>query len=110
MDKIFKYLIYCNTLKNSFISNLAFNKIKRPKFICYSCYESLGGYIYHRPGKGRKATTCITEKLHNNDITEGLEYLGNWLINIVQIHDNEIKKNILKETFRILLPFRSPLN
>ena len=30
--------------------------------------------------------------------------------NIVQIHDNEIKKNILKETFRILLPFRSPLN
>ncbi|RHZ76523.1 hypothetical protein Glove_196g120 [Diversispora epigaea] len=88
----------------------AFNDIKKPICICCSCYENLGGHIYHCPGRGKKATTCITENLHDNNITKGLKFLGNWLINIAQTDNNEIKKNILIETFKTLHPFVSPLN
>ncbi|RHZ84573.1 hypothetical protein Glove_79g142 [Diversispora epigaea] len=73
--------------------------------ICCMCYENLGGHIYHRPGRGKSATTCITEKLHVNDTTKGLKYLGKWLINIAQIDDDNIKKKILTKTFETLLPF-----
>ncbi|PKK66461.1 hypothetical protein RhiirC2_784761 [Rhizophagus irregularis] len=64
------------------ICKWAFDDIKQQQCIRCLCYENLGGHIHHRPGKGKKATTCITKELHANDITKGLEYLGNWLINI----------------------------
>ncbi|RHZ58201.1 hypothetical protein Glove_375g82 [Diversispora epigaea] len=32
----------------------AFDNIKKSLYICYSCYENLGGYIYHRPGRGKR--------------------------------------------------------
>ncbi|GBC03970.1 hypothetical protein RclHR1_05420014 [Rhizophagus clarus] len=47
----------------------AFDDIKQQQCICCSCYENLGGHIHHRPGKGKE--------LHADDITKGLEYLGN---------------------------------
>jgi len=69
----------------------------------------LGGHIYHRSGtRGKSATTCITEKLHDGDIIKGLEFIGNLLIKIAQIENNdEIKKNILIKTFEILFPLIS---
>jgi hypothetical protein len=71
----------------------------------------LGGHIYHRPGRGKSAKTCANEKLHANDTKKGLEYLGNWLINIAQTGSDEFKKNLLIETSRALLPFTSvPFN
>jgi len=86
----------------------AFNNIKKPQCICCLCYENLGGHIYHRPGKGKKATTCITEKLHADDVTKGLEFLGNLLIKIAQTEDNEAKKEyILTRTLEILIPLTS---
>jgi len=53
----------------------------------------------------KKAITCITEKLHADDTTKGLEYLDNWLIGIAQTENNEIKKDILIKTFETLLTF-----
>ena len=51
---------------------------------------------------------CITEKLHDSDITEGLKFIGNLLIKIAQTENNdEIKKNILIKTFEILFPLIS---
>lgn len=101
----------CNALRTcSPLCNQAFDKIDKPLCICCSCYENLGGYIYHHPGQGIKATTCITKKLHDDDVTKGLKFLGNWLINIAQTEKDEMKKKILKETFETLLPFTSPLN
>src|SRR5437763_11732581 len=88
----------------------AFDENKTPLCICCSCYEDLGGHIYHRPGRGKKGITCVNENLHNNDTTKGLEFFGNWLINIAQIDDNEVKKNILIKIFKILLPFTTPFN
>ncbi|RHZ88406.1 hypothetical protein Glove_23g147 [Diversispora epigaea] len=87
-----------------------FDDIKKPLCICYSCYENLGGHIYHRPGRGKSAITCITENLHDDDTNKGLEFFENWLINIAQTDNDEIKKNILVETFKTFLPFASPLN
>ena len=46
--------------------------------------------------------TCTT--LHADDTAKGLEYLGNWLINIAQTGNND-KKNILAKTFEALLSF-----
>ncbi|RHZ66091.1 hypothetical protein Glove_309g4 [Diversispora epigaea] len=83
----------------------AFDNINQQRNICCMCYENLGGHIYHRPGREKSATTCITEKLHVNDTTKGLKYLGKWLINIAQIDDDNIKKKILTKTFETLLPF-----
>ncbi|RGB28322.1 hypothetical protein C1646_767971 [Rhizophagus diaphanus] len=86
----------------------AFENIKNPKCICCLCYENLGGHIHHRSGiRGKSAVTCITEKLHEDDITKGLEFMGNLLIKIAQTGNNEIKKNILIKTFEILLPLTS---
>ncbi|GBB84851.1 hypothetical protein RclHR1_11420006 [Rhizophagus clarus] len=79
---------------------LEIEQTKYPK-----CRVLGSGHIHHRPGKGKKATTCITEELHANDITKGLEYLGNWLINIAQTTDNETKKRILTNTFETLFTF-----
>ena len=82
-----------------------FNDFTKPQSICCSCYENLGGHIYRRPGRGKIATTCITEKLHVDDIKKGIEFLGNWLINIARIEHEEIKKYILIRIFEALLPF-----
>lgn len=66
----------------------------------------MGGHIYHRSGiRGKKASTCISENLHADDITKGLEFIGNLLINIARTGDNEIKKNILIKVFETLLLF-----
>ena len=91
------------------LCNQAFDNIKRPQCICCLCYENLGGHIHHRSGtRGKSATTCITEKLHDSDITEGLKFIGNLLIKIAQTENNdEIKKNILIKTFEILFPLIS---
>ncbi|RHZ86017.1 hypothetical protein Glove_57g83 [Diversispora epigaea] len=64
----------------------------------------LCGHIYHHPGRRKSATTCTTEKLHIDDTTKELKHLGNWLINIAQIENNDVKKNILTKTFETLLP------
>jgi len=61
----------------------------RQKCLCCWCYESLGGHIHHHPGRGKKGATCTT--LHTDDTEKGLEYLGNWLINIAQTENNEKK-------------------
>ncbi|GES79528.1 hypothetical protein GLOIN_2v1480545 [Rhizophagus clarus] len=84
--------------------------ITKPRCICCSCYEDLGGHIHHRPGRGKKATTCITENSHEKDITKGLEFLGDWLINIAQTGHDEIKKDLLIEAFKTFLPFVNKLS
>ncbi len=62
----------------------------------------MDGHIHHRPERGKSGTTCTT--LHTDDTEKGLEYLGNWLINIAWTEDND-KENILTKTFKALLPF-----
>jgi len=62
----------------------------------------LGGHIHHHPGRGKSETTYTT--LHTDDTEKGLEYLGNWLINIARTGDND-KENILTKTFKALLSF-----
>ncbi|UZO05966.1 uncharacterized protein OCT59_026303 [Rhizophagus irregularis] len=48
--------------------------------------------------------TCTT--LHADDTAKGLEYLGNWLINIAQTgNDKEKNQKILTKAFEALLPF-----
>ncbi len=85
----------------------AFNNIKNPKSICCSCYEKLGGHIYRRPGRGKQGTTCITEQLHSNDTSKGLEFLGNWLIDFSQTENEKDKEQILIALVNILTPFAS---
>ncbi|GES96281.1 hypothetical protein GLOIN_2v1482460 [Rhizophagus clarus] len=86
----------------------AFEDIKRPRCVCCLCYENLGGHIHHHSGiRGKSAMTCITEKLHVDDITKSLKFIGNLLIKIAQTGNNEIKKNILIKTFEVLLPLAS---
>jgi hypothetical protein len=93
------------------LCNPAFGNVKRPHCICCLCYENLGGHIYHRSGiRGKRAPTCISENLHAEDITKGLEFIGKLLINIAQTGNNEIKKNILIkiiETLLLFLPLKS---
>ncbi|PKY35027.1 hypothetical protein RhiirB3_455333, partial [Rhizophagus irregularis] len=79
------------------LCNRTYENIKRSQSICCICYENLGGHVHHHSGvRGKSATTCITEKLHEGDITKGLEFIGNLLIKIAQMGNNEIKKNILE--------------
>jgi hypothetical protein len=84
--------------------------ITRPQCICCLCYEEMGGHVYHRPGRGKRAITCITENSHKEDITKGLEFLGDWLINIARTEYEEIKKDLLIETFKTFLPFVNRLS
>ncbi|CAB4436195.1 unnamed protein product [Rhizophagus irregularis] len=69
--------------------------------VCCWCYKNLGGHIHHRPGRGKSRTTCTI--LHADDTAKGLEYLGNWLINIAQTGND--KEKILTKAFEALLPF-----
>ncbi|GES96424.1 hypothetical protein GLOIN_2v1482460 [Rhizophagus clarus] len=71
------------------LCNRAYENIKSLQSICCLCYEDLGGHIHRRSGiRGKSATTCITEKLHDDDITKGLEFIGNLLIKIAQMENN----------------------
>ncbi|RHZ49554.1 hypothetical protein Glove_519g43 [Diversispora epigaea] len=54
----------------------AFN-VTKPQYIYCLCYEDMDRHIYYRPGKEKKVTTCITKNFHKDDITKGLELLGN---------------------------------
>ncbi|GBC39514.2 hypothetical protein GLOIN_2v1480545 [Rhizophagus irregularis DAOM 181602=DAOM 197198] len=83
----------------------AFDNIKRSRSICCSCYEKLGGHIYQRPGRGKKGSTCVNKQLHLEDISKGLEFLGNWLIDISRTQDEELKKQILVALVNTLIPF-----
>ncbi|PKY36335.1 hypothetical protein RhiirB3_458707, partial [Rhizophagus irregularis] len=68
------------------LCNRTYENIKRSQSICCICYENLGGHVHHHSGvRGKSATTCITEKLHEGDITKGLEFIGNLLIKIAQM-------------------------
>ncbi|RHZ75099.1 hypothetical protein Glove_217g170 [Diversispora epigaea] len=98
----------CDALKICHpICTRAFNNIEIPKSICCLCYEKLGGHIYHRPGRGKKGTTCITEQLHLKDTDKGFEFLGDWIINISQTQDEENKNQILIALINALIPFTS---
>ncbi|CAB5365646.1 unnamed protein product [Rhizophagus irregularis] len=47
------------------LCNRAYENIKRSQSICCIYYENLGGHVHHRSEvRGKSATTCITEKLH----------------------------------------------
>ena len=83
--------------------------ITKTQCICCLCYEDLGGHIYCRPGRGKKATTCITENSHKEDIKKGLEFLGDWLIDVSRTGHDEMKKDLLIETFKTFLPFVNKL-
>ncbi|RHZ77506.1 hypothetical protein Glove_177g73 [Diversispora epigaea] len=98
----------CDALKICHpICTRAFDNIEMPKSICCLCYEKLGGHIYHRPGRGKKGTTCITKQLHLKDTDKGLEFLGDWIINISQTQDEENKNQILIALINALIPFTS---
>src|SRR3954463_4849133 len=102
----------CDALQsNPTLCGIASDNIIRKHSICCLCYENLGGHIYRHPDREKSATTCVTEKLHANDATRGLECLGNWLINIAHTNNNsEFKEKLLIETFKTLFPFTSVLN
>jgi len=97
-------VIHCNALRNSFISRPAFNKIKKPRFICCACYEQLGGHVYKRTGRGKKSN-CIQDKLHEKDTTKGIKIIANWLIKISHIDEETKKEEILKSIVKAILPF-----
>ncbi|GBC09286.1 hypothetical protein RclHR1_08740006 [Rhizophagus clarus] len=93
----------CEVLRDCLpVCKRAFDDINpRQKSVCCWCYENLGGHIHHRPGRGKSRITCTT--LHADDTAKGLEYLGNWLINIAQTGND--KEKILTKVFEALLPF-----
>ncbi len=97
-------VIHCNALRNSFISRPAFNKIKKPRFICCACYEQLGGHVHKRTGRGKKSN-CIQDKLHEKDTTKGIKIIANWLIKISHIDEETKKEEILKSIVKAILPF-----
>ncbi|GBC07899.1 hypothetical protein RclHR1_07760014 [Rhizophagus clarus] len=78
----------CEALKVCYpLCTQALDDIKRPKSICCLCYEKLG------------------------DISKGLEFLGNWLIDILQTQNEKIKNQILIVLTSALIPFASfPFN
>ncbi|GET01797.1 hypothetical protein GLOIN_2v1482460 [Rhizophagus clarus] len=86
----------CEALQDCLpVCKRAFDDINpRQKSVCCWYYENLGGHIHHRPGRGKSGTTCTT--LHADDTAKGLEYLGNWLINIAQT-GNDKEKILTKE-------------
>ena len=97
----------CDALQsNSPLCGITSDNIVRKHSICCLCYENLGGYIYRHPGRGKGATTCVTENSHEDDVTKGLEFLCDWLINITRMGGHgEIKKDLLIKTFETFLPF-----
>ena len=86
-------MTYCNALRNySTLCQRVYDDIKRPRCICCICYEELGGHIHKRSGRGPKRKDCIQENLHNNDVSEGLEFIHNGLIRLQKWMMNQKKK------------------
>ncbi|GES98166.1 hypothetical protein GLOIN_2v1793246 [Rhizophagus clarus] len=97
-------LMHCNALKDSFISKCAFEEIKKPRCICCSCYEQLGGHIHKRAGRGKKSN-CVHDKLHEQDTSKGIEFIANWLKKISHTSDESTKREILKSITKAIIPF-----
>ncbi|POG77403.1 hypothetical protein GLOIN_2v1473966 [Rhizophagus irregularis DAOM 181602=DAOM 197198] len=73
--------------------------------VCKRAFDDINPcHIHHHSGRGKSGITCTT--LHADDTAKGLEYLGNWLINIAQTgNDKEKNQKILTKAFEALLPF-----
>ncbi|EXX66497.1 hypothetical protein RirG_123240 [Rhizophagus irregularis DAOM 197198w] len=94
-------LVYCNALKETFLSEQSL-KINKPRCICCSCYERLGGHIHKRTGRGKKSN-C--DRLHEQDVTKGINFIANWLIKISYTDEDSKKKEILNSIVEAILPF-----
>ena len=94
-------LVYCSALRETFISEHSL-KTKKPRCICCTCYEQLGGHIHKRTGRGKKSN-C--DKLHEQDATKGINFIANWLIKISHIGEDLKKKEILNSIVKAILPF-----
>lgn len=81
-------MVYCNALKETFLSEQSL-KINKPRCICCSCYERLGGHIHKRTGRGKKSN-C--DRLHEQDVTKGINFIANWLIKISHTDEDSKKK------------------
>ncbi|RIA83018.1 hypothetical protein C1645_834442 [Glomus cerebriforme] len=79
-----------------------FNEIKKPRYICCTCYKQLGGHIHKCTGRDKKSN-CI--QLHEKDTTKGIKIIANWLINISNTDEETKKDDILKSIVKAILPF-----
>ena len=95
-------LYTCNAVNEyQGISKRIFDDISAVRYVCYSCYESYGGHLNHRPGPGKRKSTCEQRELHKDDISKSLELLAQWLTYFARTETEEKKKLILAS---ILVP------
>jgi hypothetical protein len=103
---------YCNALREynplcCRTDEIKTDEIKRPKYVCMECYQKNGGHVHIRLGRGRKATNCIGDGLHKNDVTSGLKLVANWLLQISEQADEQVKNSILTKIITMIIPYVS---
>ncbi|RGB32054.1 hypothetical protein C1646_763336 [Rhizophagus diaphanus] len=79
-----KYVTFFSRDAGCAIHSWYLNK-KNIQVSCIGQYKYKALQSYPNLFRGKSTTTCITKKLHEGDITKGLEFIGNLLIKIAQM-------------------------
>jgi len=51
--------------------------------------------LYEKPGKGREFVSCIESGRHHNDTGDALRHIGNWIMDVAESDDEDLKKELL---------------
>ncbi|POG78274.1 hypothetical protein GLOIN_2v1813984 [Rhizophagus irregularis DAOM 181602=DAOM 197198] len=78
------------------------NQIHNPKDKISKEFTTSDAIIQHRRCQGKKSN-C--DRLHEQDVTKGINFIANWLIKISHTDEDSKKKEILNSIVEAILPF-----
>jgi len=70
------------------------NDEHRTRYVCSECFTLQGGHFFERQGSGKKPAFSCQDR-HNNDATEGLKLLGQWILNVAETGKKNQKEELL---------------
>src|SRR5581483_6360745 len=73
----------------------------RSCYICSKCFDLHGGYIFQRQGSGNKSNSSCKDK-HKGDKTKALEYFGQWILNVAESEEEDLKEKLLIKLSSVL--------
>ncbi|CAG8798142.1 6796_t:CDS:2, partial [Cetraspora pellucida] len=90
----------CPAIEN--YSNINYNKKYQPRYICNQCFNLQGGHFFQCLGINKKPELCNNK--HDDNTTQMLELLGQFILNIAASNKTKQKKELLTY-LSSMLPF-----
>jgi len=68
---------------------------QRVRYVCTDCLVLNGAHLHVKPGSGKKSSSCVDRKKHEEDSTSSLRLIARWINNVASSNNNDTKNNLL---------------